>query len=74
MQEFLEIDKILQFIQDELVNNTLKLMMSQKNEKTYSNKSNAVVDDPTYTQEQRQLYKDSLENLKTDGKRRLGIL
>ena len=53
MRELLGVDKTLQSIHGELVNNTWKLAELKK-------------DDPTYSKEQRQLYTDRFEDLKTE--------
>ena len=74
MQEFLGIDKALQSIQGELLNNTSKLTQINKRIKRDTKKLEEVENDPTYTDEQRQLYKDRLDNLNTGKQARLEIL
>ena len=58
MREFLGIDKALQSIQGELLNNTSKLTEIDKRIKRDTKKLEEVENDPTYTDEQGQLYKD----------------
>ena len=74
MQEFLGIDKALQSIQDELVNNTSKLTEIDKRIKRDTKKLEEVENDPTYSDEQRQLYKDRLDDLNTKKQAGLEIL
>ena len=57
MREFLGIDKALQSIQGELVNNTSKLTEIDKRIERDTKKLQEVEDDPTYSNEQRQLYR-----------------
>ena len=57
MQEFLGIDKVLQSMQGELLNNVSKLTEINKCIKRYTKKLQEVENDPTYSDEQRQLYK-----------------
>ena len=64
MQEFLGIDKALQSIQGELLNNTSKLTEINKSIKRDTKKLQEVENDPTYSDEQRQLYRNILDNLK----------
>ena len=73
-QEFLGIDKILQSIQGELLNNTSKLAEINKLIKRDTKKLEEVENDPTYSDEQRQLYSDRLEDLNTEKQTRLEIL
>ena len=73
-QEFLGIDKALQSIQGELLNNTSKLTEINKRIKRDTKKLEEVENDPTYTDEQRQLYRDRLYELNTEKKARLEIL
>ena len=54
-QEFLGIDKALQSIQGELLNNTSKLTEINKRIKRDTKKLEEVENDPTYTDEQRQV-------------------
>ena len=74
MQEFLGIDKALQSIQGELLNNTLKLTEINKRIKRDTKKLEDVENDPTYSDEQRQLYKERLDDLNTEKQARLEIL
>ena len=74
MCEFLGIDKVLQSIQGELLNNTLKLTEINERIKIDSKNLREVGDYPTYFGEQKQLYKDRLDDLNTEKKARLEIL
>ena len=74
MREVLAIDKALQSIQGELLNNTSKLTEINKRIERDTKKLKEVDDDPTYTDEQRQLYKDRLDDLNTEKQARLEIL
>ena len=74
MRELLGIDKVLQSIQGELLNNTSKLTEIDKRIKRDTKKLEEVENDPTYTDEQRQLYRDRLEDLNTEKQVRLEIL
>ena len=74
MQEFLGIDKALQSIQGELVNNTSKLTEINKRIEKDTKKLEEVKNYPTYTDEQRQLYRDRLDDLNTEKQARLEIL
>ena len=74
MGEFLGIDKALQRIQGELLNNTSKLTEINKSIKTDTKKLQEIENDPTYSDEQRQLYRDRLDNLSTEKQTRLEIL
>ena len=74
MREFLAIDKALQSIQGELLNNTTKLTEINKRIERDTKKLQEVQNDPTYTNEQRQLYKDRLDYLNTEIQARLEIL
>ena len=65
MREFLGIDKALKRIQGELLNNTLKLAEINKRIGKDTKKLEEVKNDTTYSDEQRQLYKDRLDNLNT---------
>lgn len=56
MREFLGIDKVLQSIQGELISNTSKLKKMNECVEGDSKNIEEVEDDPTLTQEQRQLY------------------
>ena len=74
MREFWGIDKALQSIQGELLNNTSKLTEINKRIKRDTKKLEEVENDPTYTDEQRQLYRDRLDDLNTEKQARLEIL
>ena len=65
MRELLGIDKALQSIQGELLNNTSKLPEINKRIKRDTKTLEEVENDPTYSNEQRQLYKDRLDDLNT---------
>ena len=65
MREYLGIDKALQSIQGELLNNTSKLTEINKRIKRDTKTLEEVENDPTYSNEQRQLYKDRLDDLNT---------
>ena len=74
MQEFLGIDKALQSIQSKILNNTSKLTEIDKRIKRDTEKLEEVENDPTCSDEQRQLYRDRLDNLNTEKQARLEIL
>ena len=74
MREFLGINKVLQSIQGKLLNNTSKLTDINKRNKRDTKKLKEVENDPTYSDEQSQLYKDRLDDLNTDKQARLEIL
>ena len=74
MREFLGIDKALQGIQGELLNNISKLTEISKRMVRDTKKLEEVKNDPTYSDEQRQLYKDRLDGLNTRKQARLEIL
>ena len=74
MRDSLGIDKALQSIQSQLLNNTSKLTGIQKRIKRDTKKLEEVENDPTYTDEQRQLYKDKRDDLNTEKQTRLEIL
>ena len=74
MRKFLGIDKTLENIQGELLNNTSKLTEIDKRIKRDTKKLEEVEKDPTYTDEKRQLYRDRLDNLNTKKQARLEIL
>ena len=65
MREFLGIDRVLQNIQGELLNNTSKLTEINKRIKRDTKKLEEVENDPTYSDQQRQLYRDRLDDLNT---------
>ena len=73
MPEFLGINKALQSIQGELLKNTSKLTKIDKRIKRDTKKSEEVKNDPLYTDEQRQLYNDRLDDLITEKQARLEI-
>ena len=74
MREFLGIDKALRSILGELLNSTSKLTEIDKRIKRDTKKLEEVENDPTYTDEQRQLYRDRLDDLNTEKQARLEIL
>ena len=74
MQEFLGIDKALQSIQGELLNNTSKLTEIHKRIKRDTKKLEEVENDSSYFDEQRQLYKERLDDFNTEKQPRLAIL
>ena len=74
MREFLRVDKALQSIQGELLNNTSKLTEINKCIKRDTKMLLEVESDPTYSDEQRQLYKDRLDDLNIEKQARLEIL
>ena len=74
MREFLGIDKVLQSIKGELLNNTSKLTEIDKHIKRNTKKLEEVENDLTYTDEQRQLYRGRLDDLNTEKQARLEIL
>ena len=71
MREFLGIDKALQGIQAEFLNNMSKLTEIDKRIKRDIKKLQQVENDPTYSDEQRRLYKDRLDDLNTEKQVRL---
>ena len=74
MLEFLGIGKAIQSIEGELLNNTSKLTEINKRIKRDTKKLEEVENDPTYTDEQRQLYRDRGDNVNTEKQARLEIL
>ena len=74
MREFLGIDKVLQNIHSELLNNASKLTKINKRIKRDTKKLEEVENDPTSTDKQRQLYRDRLDDLNTEKQARLEIL
>ena len=74
MRESLRIDKALQNIQGELLNNTSKLTEINKRMKRDTKKLEEVENDPNYSDGQRQLYRDRLDDLNTEKQARLEIL
>ena len=71
MWEVFGISKALGSIKFELLNNTLKLREIKKRINRDTKKLQEVKNDPTYSDEQRQLYKDSLNGLNTEKQARL---
>ena len=74
MREFLRIDKALQSIHSELLNNASKLTEINKRIQRDTKKLEDVENDPTYTDEQRQLDRGRLGDLNTEKQARLEIL
>ena len=74
MREFLGIDKALQSIQGELLNNTSKLTEINKSIKKDTKKLEEVENDPAYSDEQRQLYRDRLDDLNSEKQAMIEIL
>ena len=74
MRKFMGIDKALQSIQGELLNNTSKLTEINKRIKRDTKKLEEIENDPTYTDEQRQLYRDRLDDSNAKKQARLEIL
>ena len=74
MRKFLGIDKALQSIQGELLNNTSKLTEINKRIKRDTKKLEEVENDPTYSDEKRQLYRDRLDDLNTEKQARIKML
>ena len=74
MREFLATDKAMQSIQGELLNNTSKLTEIYKRVKRDSKKLEEVENDSSYTDKQRQLNWDRLDDLSTEKQARLEIL
>ena len=70
MREFLGIDKALQSIQGEHLNNISKLTEINKRIKRDTKKLEEVENEPTYSDEQRQLYRDRLDDLNNEKKAR----
>ena len=64
MREFLGISKALQNIQGELLNNTSKLTEIDKRIQRDTKKLEEVENDPTYTDEQKRIYRDMARQLK----------
>ena len=65
MAELLGIDKTLQRKKEELLNHTSKLIEINEHIKKEYQKLKEVENDPTYSEEQRQLYRDRLDDLNT---------
>ena len=66
MQEFLGNETALQSIQGELLNNTSKLTEIDKRIERDTKKLQEAENDPTYSDEQRQLYRDRLDDLNSE--------
>ena len=66
MREFLGINKALKSIQGALLNSTSKLTKIDKHIQRDTKKLEEVENDPTYADEQRQLYRDKLDDLNTE--------
>ena len=73
-QEILGIDQALQSIQGQLLNNTSKVTEINKSVKRDTKKLQEVENDPTYSDEQRQLYRDRLDDMNTKKQIRFEIL
>ena len=67
-ENFLGIDMVLQNIQGELLNSTSKLTEIVKRITRDTKMLEGVENDPTYTDDQRQLYRDRLDDLNTEKK------
>ena len=74
MREFLGIDKALQSIQGEPLNNASKLTETDKRIERDTKKLEEVENGCSYTDEQRQLYRDRLDDLITEKQARLETL
>ena len=74
MQEFPGIDMALQSIQGELLNNTSKLVEIDKRIQRDTKKLEEGGNDPTYNDEQKQLYRDRPDDLNTETEARIEIL
>ena len=74
MREILGVDKALQSIQGELLNNTSKLTEIDKYIQRNTKMLQEAKNDSSYTDEQRQLYKDRLDDLNTEKQARLEIV
>ena len=74
MQEFPGIDMALQSIQGELLNNTSKLVEIDKRIQRDTKKLEEGGNDPTYNDEQKQLYRARPDDLNTETEARIEIL
>ena len=74
LREFLGVDKALQSIQGELLNNASKLTEINARIERDTKKLEEVKNDSSYTDEQRQLYRDRLDDLNTEKQARVEIL
>ena len=74
LREILDIDRALQSIQGELFNNTSKLTEINTHIESDTQKLKEVENDSSYTDEQRQLYRDRLDDLNTEKQAKLETL
>ena len=74
MREFLAIDRALQSIQGEFLNNMSKSTDINKSIKRDTKKLKEVENDSSYTDEQKQLHRDRLDDLNTEKQARLETL
>ena len=74
MREFLGINKALQSIHGELLNNPSKLTEINKRIKRYTKNLEEVENNCTYSDKQRQLYQDRLDELNTEKQARLDTI
>ena len=74
MREFLGVHKALLGIKGKFLNNISKLSEIDKRIKKGTKMLQEVENDPTYSDEQKQLYKDRLDDLNTEKQARLEIL
>ena len=74
MRQILGIDKVLQSIHCELLNSTSKLTEIDKRIERDNEKLEEVKNYPNYTDEQRQFYKDRLDDLNTEKQAGLELL
>ena len=74
MREYLGIDKVLQRIQGELLNNASELTEVNKSIKRDTKKLQGVENDPTYSDARKRLHRDRLDDLNTEKQARLEIL
>ena len=74
MIEFLGIDKTLESMRGELLNNTSKLTEINRRNQRDTKKLEEIENDPTDTNEQRELSWDRLDDLNTEKQERLKIL
>ena len=74
MRKFLGLDKALQSIKGELILNVSKLTEIDKNIERETKKLEEVENYPSYSDEQRQLYRERLGDLNIEKKGRLEII
>ena len=74
MREFLSIDKALKTIRGELLNNISKLTQIDKIIKKDTKKLQEVENNATYSNEQKQLHRDRLDDLNAEKQAKLEIL